>query len=80
MTARFSILLKSRASLTCFRACFLPVRAKDLSAPGMRSHILTRKEILGSNLAQWHVSKQKVVSPVFVNVGQALIQKLESTL
>jgi len=33
MTARVSILLKPRASLTCFRACFLPGRAKDLSAP-----------------------------------------------
>jgi len=35
MTARVSM-LKSRASLTCFRACFLPVRAKDLSAPGTK--------------------------------------------
>jgi len=33
MTARLSILLKSHASLTCFRASFLPGRAKDLSAP-----------------------------------------------
>ena len=33
MTARVSILFKSRASLTCFRACFLPGRARDLSAP-----------------------------------------------
>ena len=33
MTFRVSILLKTRASLTCFRACFLPGRAKDLSAP-----------------------------------------------
>jgi len=33
MTARVSMLLKSRASLTCFRACFLPGRGKDLSAP-----------------------------------------------
>ena len=33
MTACVSILLKSRASLTCFRACFLPGRAKELSAP-----------------------------------------------
>jgi len=33
MTARVSMLLKSRASLTCFRACFFPGRAKDLSAP-----------------------------------------------
>jgi len=33
MTTRVSMLLKSRASLTCFRACFLPGRAKDLLAP-----------------------------------------------
>ena len=33
MTARISILLKLRASLTCFRACCLPGRAKDLSLP-----------------------------------------------
>jgi len=34
LTARVSMLLKSRASLICFQACFPPVRAKDLSAPG----------------------------------------------
>ena len=33
MKARVSVLLKSRASLTCFRAFLLPGRAKDLSAP-----------------------------------------------
>jgi len=33
MIARVSMLLKPRASLTCFRASFLPGRAKDLSAP-----------------------------------------------
>ena len=33
MTDRVSMLLKSRASLICFRACFLPGWAKDLSAP-----------------------------------------------
>ena len=33
MTARVSMLLKSRASLTCFRACFLLGLDKDLSAP-----------------------------------------------
>jgi len=33
MTARVSMLLKSRTSLTCFRACFLLGRAKDLPAP-----------------------------------------------
>ena len=32
MTARVLVLLKSRASLTCFGTCFLPGRAKDLSA------------------------------------------------
>jgi len=32
MTARVSVLLKSRASLTRIRACFLPGWAKDLSA------------------------------------------------
>jgi len=35
MTVCVSMLLKSRASLTCFGACFLPGRAKDLSAPGI---------------------------------------------
>jgi len=33
MTARVSMLLKLRASLTCFRTCVLPGQAKDLSAP-----------------------------------------------
>ena len=33
MTARVWMLLKSHASLTYFRTCFLPVRAKDLSVP-----------------------------------------------
>jgi len=37
MTARVSM-LKSRVSLTCFRACFLPGRAKDLSAPWYIKH------------------------------------------
>ena len=39
MTARFSTLLKSRASLTCFRVCFRPGRAKDLSAPDIYIYI-----------------------------------------
>jgi len=33
VTARVSMLLKSRVTLICFRACFVPGRAKDLSAP-----------------------------------------------
>ena len=32
------MLLKTRASLTCFRACFHPGRAKDLSAPRYKHH------------------------------------------
>jgi len=48
MTARVSMLLKSRASLTCFRACFLPGRAKDLPAPRYQLHGATygKTEIL----------------------------------
>jgi len=42
ITARISMSLKSRASLTCFRACFLPGRAKDLSATGTKEvHLFT---------------------------------------
>jgi len=44
MTARVSMLLKSRASLTCFRDCFLPGRAKDL--PPLR-------QILQKILLRW---------------------------
>ena len=33
MTSRVSMLLKSRASLTCFRVCFFPGHTKGLSAP-----------------------------------------------
>ena len=40
MTARVSIWSKKRASLTCFRVCFLPGRAKDLSAPRGITHFL----------------------------------------
>jgi len=32
MTTRFSMLMKSRASLTFFRVCFIAGRAKDVSA------------------------------------------------
>ena len=38
MTARVSMLLKSHASLTRFRPCLLPGRAKDLSAPRLYIH------------------------------------------
>jgi len=42
-TARVSMLLKSRSSLTCFQACFLPGRAKDLSAPRYNKDTLERQ-------------------------------------
>ena len=42
MTARVSMLLKSRASLICFRACFLPGRAKDYQHPGITGLVLYR--------------------------------------
>ena len=35
MTARVSMLLKSRASLKCFRTCFFPVALKSYQHPGM---------------------------------------------
>jgi len=43
MTASVSMLLKSRASLTCFRACFLPVLAKDITAPRFFTLSCTKK-------------------------------------
>jgi len=50
MAARVSMSLKSRASLTCFRPCFLRGRAKDLSAPG----IMRGERILC--LTKWELS------------------------
>ena len=44
MTPRVSMLLKSRASLTCFRALFLLGRAKNLSAPGSLLQYATRPQ------------------------------------
>jgi len=43
MTARVSKLLKSRASLMCFRSCFLPGRVKDLSELRVQSKSRTSK-------------------------------------
>ena len=56
VTARVSMLLKLRASLTCFRACFFPGRAKDLSAPRylFLSVVLLRKR------KQWKKMSSKV--------------------
>ena len=46
MTDCVSILLKSRASLECFRACFLTGRAKDLSAPRYCNHLSSNADVL----------------------------------
>ena len=51
MKARVSMLLKSRGSVTCFRVCFLPGRAKDSSAP--RYNVVTNdgcKQTMQGNL------------------------------
>jgi len=46
MIVRVSMLLKSRASLTCFRACFLPGRAKDFLAPRYLPWILQKADVI----------------------------------
>jgi len=61
MTARFSMLLKSRASLTFFRACFLPGRAKDLSGTPINEFVFIR---LSTTTDCWlEVSIRKVLRP-----------------
>ena len=55
MTARFSMLLKSRASLVCFRTCFLPGRAKDLSAPRyLPQTAFNRPSVKENFFSFWH--------------------------
>ena len=49
VTARVSMLLKSGPSLTCFRACFLPGRAKDLSAPRYGRNTLVYAHAISRN-------------------------------
>jgi len=44
MTVSVTMLLKSRASLACCRACFLPGRARDLSAP---RYLINKRENSG---------------------------------
>jgi len=46
MTARVSMLMKSRPPLTCFRPCFLPGQAKDLSASQYKKKV----NFMGSHL------------------------------
>ena len=49
MTSRVSTSLKSRVSLSCFRACFLPGRANDLTAPRYISYDQLTVDVFNSN-------------------------------
>jgi len=79
MAACVSVLLKSRASLTCFRACFFSGRAKDLLEPGYvhpshcNAHTAASRRILRvrhTNLARCY--KQIV----FTNVTQVFLEEI----
>ena len=81
ITARVSMLLKSRASLTWFRACFLPGRAKDLSAP--RYKVMLQTSVLrkqpdikvvhyGVDTAGEHISPP---APYFIKQASHRLQK-----
>ena len=50
MTAHILMLLKLCASLTCFRACFLPGQAKDLPAPRYMDMLTT---VFGTTTKGW---------------------------
>jgi len=64
-----SMLLKSRASLTCFRACFLPGRAKDSSAPryyicrGLLLHLIALDTNTHTHTHTWKDSLGRVINP-----------------
>ena len=51
MTARVSM-LKPRASLTCFRACFLRGRTKDFSAPRYYQNCKIKECEMGGQVAR----------------------------
>ena len=57
MTGRVSMLLKSRASLTCFWACFLPGRAKGLSTPRYLGNQKVRRRNITYNLQRIHETR-----------------------
>jgi hypothetical protein len=81
MTARVSMSFKSRACLTCFRACFLPDRAKDLSAP--RTRPLNKTQIIINKRLWWNTSvricdiqgDQKVSVNLMITVQKSGAQK-----
>ena len=78
MTARVSMLLKSRASLTCFRASFPPGRAKDLSAPRyiIETYIYVKIDGLINTVKFVHKRSADLIEFVF---GSAeLVRKMQS--
>jgi len=65
-TTCVSILLKSRASLTCFRACFLPGRATNLSAPLYKRNI---KALSPNHCCRWKSISITYSECVFLNLA-----------
>jgi len=74
MTARVSMLLKSRATLTCFRVCFLPGRAKDLSAPRQKCG----RQGFTSSLVKYDNRPAVRTSRLVTNAVGSLIRKLHA--
>jgi len=73
LTASVSMLLKSRASLTCFRACFLSGRATELSAPRYLNNInLKIYELLPRNVVKY--TNQLTVLMKQCGVGERFYQ------
>ena len=78
MTVSGSMLLKSRASLTCFRACFLPGRAKDFSAPRHTSEVYIYVNIDGLlNTVKFMHKMSADVIKLVLNSAE-LVRKMES--
>ena len=69
-----SLLLKSRAFLTCFRACFLPGRAKDVSAPRYLDNICRENQNtffpgnLGVDGTMWKIRGIRACALILDNV------------
>ena len=76
MTARVSMLLKSRASLTCFRAWLLPGRAKDLSAPRYVVSWVDRREV---QLRAWQLDVFNLLLREMVITHQVVREVLTSS-
>jgi len=83
MTTRFSMLLKSNASLTCFRACFLPGRAKDLSVPRYqpkKSPFVKEKKVVLTSLQNLATGRSFIPATCRPNVRILIFQRTFSVL